>query len=109
MDQLHGPRPVGDLIVQIIGDASSLQLQLLGLERRLRRRLWKQETKQMYFFFFRGSVLGAFGLFRLYVALTLQDVHPDQFRPLRASPDLPLEVVLSLTEENMLRITPLDL
>ena len=32
VDELHGPRPVGDLIVQIIGKASSLQLQLLGLK-----------------------------------------------------------------------------
>lgn len=32
MDQLHGPRPVGDLIVQIISEPGSLQLQLLGLK-----------------------------------------------------------------------------
>lgn len=32
VDQLHGPRPVGDLIVQTIDQASSLQLHMLGLE-----------------------------------------------------------------------------
>lgn len=32
VDQLHGPRPVGDFIVQIISEASPLQLQLLGLK-----------------------------------------------------------------------------
>lgn len=38
VDQLHGSGPVGELVVQIYGETSSLQLQLLGL----RRRLWKQ-------------------------------------------------------------------
>lgn len=33
------------------------------------------------------------------MVLTLQDVHPDQFRALRSSPDLPLEIVLSLERE----------
>lgn len=32
VDQLHGPGPVGDPIVQIISEARSLQLQLLGLQ-----------------------------------------------------------------------------
>lgn len=35
----------------------------------------------------------------LYVVLTLQDVHPDQFGTLRSTPDLPLEIVLSLEKE----------
>lgn len=32
VDQLHGPGPVGDLIIQIIGESRLLQLQLLGLQ-----------------------------------------------------------------------------
>lgn len=42
---------------------------------------------------------------RLYVALTLQDVHPDQFRSLRSTPDLPLEIVLGLEKETFVTIT----
>lgn len=35
-DQLHGPRPVGDLVIQVVGEANSPLLQLPDLRRRLR-------------------------------------------------------------------------
>lgn len=46
VDQVHGPRPVGDLIVQAVDEASSLQLHMLGLEWRLRRHLWEGKTSR---------------------------------------------------------------
>lgn len=38
--QLDGARPVGDLVVEVVGQSRSFQLQLLGLQGRLCRRLW---------------------------------------------------------------------
>lgn len=44
---------------------------------------------------------------KLYVALTLEDMHSDQFGSLRPTPDLPLEIVLSLERESdMFIISP---
>lgn len=50
VNQFDGARPVGDLVVEVVGQPRSLQLQLLGLQGRLCRRLcaghsgttWKQ-------------------------------------------------------------------
>lgn len=39
VDQLYGPWPVGDLVVEVVGQPSSLQLQLLGLQGGLGPRL----------------------------------------------------------------------
>ena len=39
VDQLDGSWPVGDLVVEVVGQPGSLQLQLLGLQGGLRRRL----------------------------------------------------------------------
>lgn len=39
VNQFDGPRPVGDLIVEVVGQSGSLQLQLLGLQRGLCGRL----------------------------------------------------------------------
>lgn len=39
VDQLDWPRPVRDLVVKVVGQPRSLQLQLLGLQGRLCRRL----------------------------------------------------------------------
>ena len=36
VDQLDGPGPVGDLVVEVVGQPGPLELQLLGLEGRLR-------------------------------------------------------------------------
>lgn len=39
LHQLHGTGPLRDLFVEVVGQPRSLQLQLRGLERRLRVRL----------------------------------------------------------------------
>lgn len=39
--QLHGARPLCDLFIEVIGQPGSLQFQLLGLERRLSRGLYR--------------------------------------------------------------------
>lgn len=45
---------------------------------------------------------------KLYAALTLEDMHSDQLGSLRPTPDLPLEIVLSLEREtDMFIISPL--
>ena len=45
---------------------------------------------------------------KLYAALTLEDMHSDQLRSLRPTPDLPLEIVFSLEREtDMFIISPL--
>lgn len=41
VDQLDGPRTVGDLVVEVVGQPGALQLQLLGLQGRLCRRLYR--------------------------------------------------------------------
>lgn len=41
LHQLHGARPLCNLFIEVIGQPGSLQLQLLGLERRLSRGLYR--------------------------------------------------------------------
>lgn len=40
LHQLHGARPLCNLFIEVVGQSGSLQLQLLGLERRLSRGLY---------------------------------------------------------------------
>lgn len=46
VDQLDGPGPVGDLVVEVVGQPRSLQLQLLGLQGRLGGRLCRESNTE---------------------------------------------------------------